>query len=251
MESHKEIRLKILYATSFNESLYEQSGKELIDSFLKHQTEDLYVSYEGFQFEPDNDRILACPLENNDMLLGWTKQYSHLIDVQWGGTKTYPKDKANSWRRQAGRWFRKIASLHEVTSRFRNYDAVVFIDCDCIIHKAIESNIIEDILSKYKCFFHCGHYRTAKNLGIESGFIGFSLQNGYNQILDYTFTQYMSGNFIKEPRWDDAWMLMKSIAKHPDNCLDIVVHLEHKDSDVIEHGIFGQYLVHNKGKHIV
>ena len=173
---------RVLYTTSFNETLYNATGRHLIDSFLDtHSEGDLLVTYEDDieKTIPKRENIISYNLEDDGFLQEWLKENKDIIPVDLGGsfppcrshrTKLYTESNMkcpNSWfNRRTCQWFRKIAAINKAISM--DYEVVVFIDCDCIFTQTITEKYVCDIMEDNDVVFHLGEYRAKKDLGIES-----------------------------------------------------------------------------------
>ncbi len=242
--------MNILYVTSFNENMFIASGKKLIESFLKTKTDDyLLVCYEGFNFNSrlnnNNNKILSHNLDNSNFLNKWLDDYKSIIPEKLGGEANINENPYvfNEWNFKASLWFRKIASL-EYAKRLYNksFDAIIWVDSDCFFLQKIPKNIIYLAFNKKEVFYHLGKTRINNNMPVESSFIGFYKDNS---ILDTIIDIYKSGKFKKYKYWDDG-NIFKEILLNTDNT-DLVKNSE--NNNVINHGIFSNYIKHDKGIH--
>jgi hypothetical protein len=247
--------MSTLYITTFNEELYQKSGKYLLNSFYQHQPKDhILVAYEDFLFSTQtvNEHCFNLHSEQYPLLADWTQANSDIVDIAYGGGKEYDrKDKQTSWNRQAARWFRKIVALHFAIHRYGNdtscnFENFVFLDCDCEILKPIPESLISGLLSKHDAFYHYGKHRYATDTGVESGVIGFTKRS---YLLNECFNMYLGGRFRKERRWDDGFIFSRIIKGYPNCGIDVIADVFAPDGECVKYGPFAEYIRHDKGKH--
>ena len=78
--------MNILYVTTFNEKLYNMSGKDLIKSFTKYiNNADMLVCYEDFDFKSEYDNILVYDLKNDKYMNTWLNKHKDIIPKFYGG----------------------------------------------------------------------------------------------------------------------------------------------------------------------
>jgi flagellar hook protein FlgE len=242
-------KMNVLYVTSFNENMYIASGKNLINSFIKSNTDDyLVVCYEGFKFNDkiNNNKILSHNLDKSDFLQNWLFNNKNIIPDKLGGdaNKQINPYVYNEWNYKASLWFRKIASLEYVKRMYNDYfDAIIWIDSDCSVIQKIPKSLIYTAFNKKEVFYHLGQFRISQNMPVESSFIGFSKNSS---ILTKVINSYSSGDFKKFKFWDDGH-IFKEFLNNTDNNDLIKVQLNH--NNVIEHSLFSKYIIHHKGLH--
>ena len=73
--------MKILYVTTFNQRLYDLTGKNLISTFLEMtsvddnlEKVDLFVCHEEMEFHSDSDRILTFDINESSYFTNWIKK---------------------------------------------------------------------------------------------------------------------------------------------------------------------------------
>ncbi len=268
--------MSILYVTSFNSMLFDKSGKKLVSTFLEHGCDgDLLLCHEDnleeqislkFKKRSNVDKLIYYDLTTDDWLKSWTKMFAKYIPYQYGGVQrpdllvNLPQlapeklKKVLFFRTQTARWFRKIVSLNyalKYNQYAQGYKYIVFTDCDVIFHKQLTYDRLDEICGQHDVTFHMGEVREQIGNGIEAGFMVFNLDNcGWN-FLEETLETYESGDFLKEIRWDDAYIFWRMTKKLPNlNYLDLVPKNQPiVNGHVIEHGPFAPYLTHFKGTH--
>tara|TARA_A100001011_G_scaffold396858_1_gene496120 strand:+ start:4949 stop:5827 length:879 start_codon:yes stop_codon:yes gene_type:complete len=267
--------MNILYVTTFNKEIFEASGKEMLNSFLKSKTDgNIFLSCEGFSFDvknPDhllskkwrdklankNKKILTYNLSKDSFLNSWLEENKDVIPVHMGGEATPEScpDAFGPGNIRAAGWFRKIATLNAaLTKHGKDYDCIVFVDSDCMFKEKISHEMISDAFSKYSVFYHLGKLRIQKGMGVESGFVGFKNDEHGYKILETWISKYKNKAFIKYKRWDDGGMLRYVIEEAKfKHCRDLVKNYNSipgkSKSHAIERGMFANHVEHYKGLH--
>ncbi len=253
---------EVLYVTSFNRVLYDSTGKRLLKSFLKSGSGgDILATYEGDVEKdiPDSQQIIKYNLDDDSFLQDWLEENKDIIPVSLGGDfppckchkkKAYTEHNMkcpNSWfNRRTSQWFRKIAALNYAIGL--EYKFVVFVDCDCLFKGRLPEKRVLDILKDYDVVYHLGKYRPKKDLGVESGLVGY--QKPFF-IAKELISRYKTKQFKEYYKWDDSYLLRKVIEEDNDYKKKDIV-LPHKFDpmyNVVEYGPFGNFITHNKGVH--
>lgn len=262
--------MSILYVSSFSESLYKASGFTMLDSFIKHNIGDIFIGYESFDFpsliKDVNIDIKHTDIMNYPFLTDWIQNNKELIPVVFGGNMISPENgppvnknkKLQSkvykyWNKKASLWFRKVATLHYAITHFPEYESIVWVDCDCIFKQKLPNEVIHKLFKQYDVFYHQGAYRNSKDFGIETGFIGFKKQKGYN-IIQSVCDMYTTKNYTSLGRWDDGYVfkiiLNQSLTQKKLKAIDLVdSNKPGKRLEAINKGMFSEYLIHKKGIH--
>ncbi len=256
MEPH----LKILYITTFNKELYEASGKRLVKSFLKtKQDADMLICYENLNMDKHFQKLADqnfrfYNLAESKFLHSWLKENEDVIPPDYGGKAVkYEGSRAYlKWNLRSAGWFRKIATFHYALNFAEEYDVIVFIDSDAQFEKTIPKSVMSQALGKSDYFYHWGDGRKAKELGVESGFIGFKTSKNGLMVLNYWIDKYKDKAFEKYIRWDDGGMfgqVLKELDFKYGNDLVTDYKLPINQSHVLCRGIFANYISHDKGLH--
>ena len=153
---------KILYITTFNKKLYNLSGKDFINSFLKYiKNGVLLICYEDEKPDFNSDRLIFYNLAEDYFLKKWLETNKCRIPKFYGGEledndplfgKTY---KEQPWAKyRASRYFRKVVSLNYGLNTYSdNYDYIFVVDCDCEFKKNIDTDVVnllfEDNISMF------------------------------------------------------------------------------------------------------
>ena len=262
--------MKILYITTFNEKLYNISGKDLIKTFISNiNNADMLVCYEDFEFISDNNNIISYNLKNDDYMNTWLNNNIKIIPKFYGGNAEDDSDvfkdtnidywagtKGQSWANyRASRYFRKIVSLNYALTNFsEKYDYIFVIDCDCIFKTAINNDLIEQLFdNKTSMIYFWSKFREHIKRGPETGFTGYSkINNGFNfaKIICDCFS---SGKFLDYTYWDDGYVIGQVINEYKNKYIlkDLVGHSNAKTTRVMEikDQLLFEYVHHFKNKH--
>tara|TARA_Y100000593_G_scaffold44291_1_gene84523 strand:+ start:973 stop:1737 length:765 start_codon:yes stop_codon:yes gene_type:complete len=244
--------MNILYTTTFNDKLFNATGRGMITSFIHCRTEgDMLISHEGVEL-PKHRKFIEYDLSQDEFLNRWLKENEDIIPAALGGK--FEGKFENKFRYRASQWFRKIPTLKKAMEY--DYDAIVFVDSDVVfkfgIHKgnkvSLTSNYVSEVFGDNGVFCHYGKGRRAKNLGVECGFVGFHMTNGGREFLEIVIDIFDSGKFREYERWDDSYIFGEVIKSHPEIKVNDLVENE-LECDVVERGIFDSFITHDKGVH--
>ena len=134
--------MKILYVTTFNQRLYDATGKNMIESFVRYKTEgDLLIAYEDGldKVIPHHRKFIFHDLETDEFLSSWLKDNEDIIPTSLGGTFDGEYELEAKFNQRASQWFRKIVALNKAMD-LKEYDAIVFLDSDTTINKNITAS---------------------------------------------------------------------------------------------------------------
>ena len=247
----------ILYVTSFNENLFNATGKKMLESFVYVKTEGhMLATYEGNVDLPKHRKIIPCSLDNNSFLNDWLKDNADVIPTELGGEFTGKMDKYNF---RASQWFRKIVALKEALKYKDDYEAVVFVDSDVRFKRTLTEEFMLSMFGDTAMFYHLGPFREEADAGIESGFIGFHMKNGGVDFLETVFSKFKDKSYREYRRWDDSYVFHNTVKERSDlKYTDVVPVFSREEmmkpgaggcGHVIHRGPFAPYLKHLKGVH--
>ena len=242
--------MKILYVTTFNNKLYNATGRDMIESFVKYKTEgDLLIAHEDSLDEviPHHRKFIFHDLEEDPFLHSWLRENADIIPVDLGGNFDGTYKGMAKFNHRASQWFRKIVALNRAMEIKSDYEAIVFLDSDTVVNKHLPSSKVDEIFDGHSMFYHLGEHRKKVGTGIESGIIGFNLKEQGALLLGIVINKFRSGEFRDYFRWDDGYVFRKVVEEYWDIPTRDVVDV--KESNVVEHGPFAEYLVHKKGIH--
>jgi hypothetical protein len=256
-----------LYVTSFDQKMYEMSGKLLIDTFTKLNPKYyLAICYEGMEFNTDNPQLLPYNMDESKFMNDWLKTNENDIPAEYGGKATKennPELFANYFNRAASKWFRKIVAIDYGIKKYGQYfKYVVWLDADCYARAHLPESLVDAMFSKHDFMFHLSSKRISMDLGIESSILGFRNNMGY-KFMDIVSDKFKDGSFKQYKRWDDGWVFREVVDEEVEKnknrkpnevikFLDLVGNIDVKKmrkSEVVPYGPFRDYFVHEKGKH--
>lgn len=239
--------MKVLYMTTFNEKLYNMTGKNLVGSFLKHVLNgDLLVCYEDIKFKSTSSRILTYNINESEFMNNWLKTYSEDIPELYGGTAKNDdprfledKRKGQAWARfRASKYFRKIVALDYFINNLQDkYDVLCLIDSDCIFRKNLRAFTLSKILGNgISMGYFWGQHRRKINRGPETGFTTYSHENNGYKFIEIIVDCFKSGDFKNYEYWDDGFIIGRLIEENKDNFnfKDIVGESKHRTTRVME-----------------
>ena len=274
---------KILYVTSFDQKLYDATGKNMLESFKKHKIEgDLLITYEDYS---DISKIVdsvhcfsglldfsrttkfqTClwDMTLNKFLHDWLDKFKNNIPREFGGIAepcqcpNIKPDKPlrghefgcchSEFNRRASLWFRKIVALNIALEYYNNYTTLVWVDTDVEFKQKLSAKFISSLFYDTAAWYHLGPWRKVRNGGIETGFMGFNLERGGTELIEKIIEKYTSGDFLKLIRWDDSYVYRTVVEENPDiKVNDLAKNINY--SRVMELSVLKDYLVHNKGIH--
>ncbi len=265
----------ILYVTSFNSRLYDASGKQMIDSFIKWKIEgDLFIgderegikSYQETDID-ENRKGFWYDLNKNQFLKDWLSDNIDIIPEHFGGkgklcsctrnpNSRFDRDHKKGcyyswWNRNASRWFRKIACLHYIinSEKFVQYKYLVWIDADCLFTRtATGKDIIDRAFPQNTDIFYM---KGKKRWVIETGIFGIKLEQPGLDFINKLIDAYVSKEFRKWRRWDDGYVFDK-IRKPLETSKAITgfdVSGRSINNDVADESILFRFITHFKGRH--
>lgn len=258
--------MSILYLTSFNEKLYNASGREMLESFYSSGCEgEIAITYNGNNPLPANFRpYIALDLDKSDWLISWKNRFKEYLPKKYGGVDnpnlTINLDPKNQirykngmfFREQTGRWMYKVAALQSILDLAQNFSYLIYCDCDTVFKKPIVKTVLDQKFKNVDVAYHLGQYRLAGDNGIESGFVVYNMEKAAKLFLQEYFRLYDSGDFLKYYRFDDGYILHMTTLLHKQfNYLDMVEpHQLQNGGHVVRNGIMRDFIEHNKGLHL-
>lgn len=247
----------ILYTTSFNEEIYESSGRKLIASFKKTiQPAYLFCTFENMPLPIDED-VIFKNITKHSLLEDFLFLYKEYIPIYLGGTafpcicpepysKLDQKHKKGChftwWNRNCFRWFRKIVTLNEAIASDCKY--LIWIDSDCIFKKQISEHFLDHLFDNHDLIYMKGGARFAD----ETGIFGIHLNDKGRLFILNLKKKYMSGEVFKLRRWDDGYVFMKLRLSSNIQTRDLVPK-NCEVTRVAEKSLLKDYIQHNKGSH--
>lgn len=213
----RELTQPVRFVTSFNEVLYEASGRRGVTSFRRHNPDYELLAYveasqpEGLRHLEDELRgegVEAVRLVDLPMLEEFLALARDVIPSELGGeasAELFPGEgpsSGNVWfRKQMFRWFRKVVALEHAS---RDFSGLLFwLDCDCFCTKSLPPWVVRHMLDGADICFAKGRRAVT-----ETGFVGFDLgRPATRALLEALERYYLDQEFRSQPRWDDSYAL--------------------------------------------
>lgn len=250
----------VRFLTSFNDTLFEASGRRCIETFRENNPGweiRAYVEADDGAAAAELARAVeatgagAIRLDSLPLLSEFLEVARDVIPRELGGDapeEMFPgsgPQTGDVWfRKHMYRWFRKVVSLDDAAA---GYDEVlVWLDCDCYCKQPLPQTVLEEGFRGAGVF----HMKGRKRKASETGLVGYDLQMpGVREFIDAMRTHYMSRAFLDHPRWDDAYVLDVCRARPDAPATRDVAGRMGPHADVLENSIFGPYFGHDKGLH--
>ena len=258
-EKTPQQKQSVLFITSFNQKIFDVSGKDLLKTFTNYVAEEqpiaLYVGVENCRIPSEyaNPKIYFREISNQEFLKQWLRENEDIIPEEFGGkfTKKWGPQENDWFRRNACRWFRKLIAIRAAAKEFGDYSYFVWVDADCTFHKNVTADLVR--MSWFRNGAVDGFVLQYSRFVPETGVFGVNMTNRTGvEIINELTDRYKSGNFREDPRWDDSYQLHKAIEAVRENFGTIVIDLANyigPFESVVEHSVIGEVLTHAKGTH--
>lgn len=220
--------MKVLYVTTFNQRLYDLTGKNLVKTFMENiKDADLLVCPEEMDFVSPSERIKVFDIGKSKYFTNWLEDNKKNIPKFYGGLAE-DKDprfvlddkKGQGWARfRASRYFRKVAAFQIALDKYSDdYDMIILTDSDVIFKKDIDQEKIDELFAgDISMFYFWGKHRKKINRGPESGFTGWMKKNNGFEFGKKFCDCFRSGDFLKYEYWDDGFVLGRLITENKSN----------------------------------
>lgn len=257
----------IAWVTSWNQDLFNASGRNLIDSFFATETDGkLFIGAEDkitqemtLEVIPPKEKTAVCNLETSPYLKTWLEHHKDIIPERLGGKagkcscpnpwerseKKHVKGCHHTWfNRNASLWYRKIVTMKHACQYNLDFKFkyLIWLDSDCIFKQKVTLDFINELANDFSVV-----YLRGKRPVMEAGFVIYNFdKNGALFLFDlFSFYTY---DFRKLIRWDDSYVIQKLIEKNNYKCRDIGGKLV-GHSDVVPNSLIGNHIEHFKGTH--
>ena len=234
--------------TTFNDRLYDASGRDLLASIRTHLPHaDLLVYEELDQIRLDVPTVAIRELPELAMV---RENHRDVLASEYGGTA----DTLTGFNRRWYGWFHKIVAQYDALIRRPTEGLTLFLDCDIRVLKPFDAN---DILSTVQK--PVGVMRGRRE-AVESGIITFDESTpGAAVFVQHVMNLFLDGSFRDLARWDDGFVYGHCLNQYPQFAQDVAAGLtavDHTNSN--GHATGGQILPvtpwapffeHDKGVH--
>ena len=196
--------------STFNDKIYEFSGKKMLESVKKHlpQAEiQIYEELERNTLDVDTIKLNSVP-EFDEVF----KANRDIIAPSFGGIAR-EKKALTFWNIRWFGWFRKvIMNYHAVC--LQKYDGyLVFVDSDTRFINTFDDEFLASITKGKPISFFKGN-RPA----IEAGLVVVDCTDPRTQkFYDFFMEMYTSKEFRKLDRWDDGYVLTIAMKSFPED----------------------------------
>jgi hypothetical protein len=232
------------YVTTFNDKLYQTSGKDLLTSLSVYTPPDNIVIYTENVSLPEYNTvdILKC-----GVIQTMLSKYPDKIPTYDGGVKKT----VSGYERRWFQWFRKMVMWYDYTNTHQpDSHEFIFLDCDIRqvshIHTTPELkgdiNIMESTL-----------------IGAETGFIPCKCTTDTQYIFKTIIDRFLSGEMFHHPRLDDSYIMSQMKKEFPGTIHDMARNVSprnfknsngHKTCEQLLPFIeWGNFFEHDKGSH--
>lgn len=234
--------------TTFNQKMYEASGKELLDSVFEFIPDAQVLAYVDDPVAGDGaDFIDLTTLPERAYVL---KKFAHLIPETHGGSAS----ELTGFNQRWFGWFQKIIAQYDTLLRRPHEGWTLFLDADVRCIQPIDTRRIDELLDSPVNFMR------GDRKAIESGVIAYKSNDQRTRwFIQHFMSLFLSGQFQSLERWDDGFVmttcaeLFSDFAHDMAQDADSVEHINsngHKTSgQILPVTPLGQYFEHDKGKH--
>lgn len=197
---------KYQLVTTMHAAGYNLYGRNMIDSFLKHWTEDqtLVVYAEGFSVETVDSRIVVRDLLTCSPDLVAFKQ-RHRDNPRANGYID-PKQKDPDFKYDAVRFSHKVFALyHAYKNRSADIDSIVWIDADTVTHAAVPKDFL---VKRFPLDPGVGiYYLGRQQQYTECGWVVYNCNNQYMETFWERFAnQYRKDKLLNQQEWHDSYI---------------------------------------------
>lgn len=233
----------------------------MLNSFFKTKSEGDFLccvdDYEELQHLKDKGLFVES-IDNDHFYKEWFSRNKRYIPTELGGLAVKEKNplayRPENYR--TAQWTKKIVSMKLAIDKYiSKYDHFMWVDCDCFFTDKFNEEKLSNILKDKSFCYHLGNDRIKKNLGVETGLIGFKNNSCSIKLVKAWIGKYENDGFRKYKQWNDAHMfyfILNERKKFRINGMDLVEDYSSNGrsrSHVIIRGKLGKYFDHEKGLH--
>ena len=248
----------VLYVTSFNKSIYDASGKDLVSTLKRRDPSARVRAYvEGLVV----DGLETVDVMEDPWLRRWIAENGHNIPERYGGTNS--EGDMPFWNAKASLWFRKAASIVHAYRQADPDEVVVWLDADVLVVKDLPPGLFDRLLGGADVVYHCGTERKKKS-GVETGVFALRKNARVDELIDKYVEIYdrSASDWGRMHRWDDGFVMKVALRETSPSdgefmkgehalvggarCRDLATRA---DNDPLASSPCSEYFVHQKGLH--
>jgi len=229
--------------TSFNETYWQELAQDNVRKIdrLWPNSENILLYHQLPKIDTSfSSRVQWIDLyENCPELLVFADKWKDDLRANGKGGKK------NSFRQNAIKFCHKTFAIWHAARQQKN-GWLIWLDCDAVLLKEIDSKFITKVCPDDKCISYIGR----KGKYSECGFVGYNLDKPETQkFLELWENFYLSGEFINHRETHDSWTF-DHIRTSFDNHADLFVDLNAAsttDKNPFANSLIGTHIAHAKG----
>lgn len=241
--------MAVRYITTFNRKIYDATGKNLLESFVKTgQADNVLVYGEGLSDIPCGELIdiTKCPE------LAYVRQNFHdIIGSEYGGGATNLTGFNQRWFG----WFHKIVAQYDALTRRPTDDYTIFLDSDVRCIRPLTEDDLKSIAGPVVSIMN------GERVAVETGVIVYAPDHEkVRWFINSYMDLYLSGEFQHSmDRWDDSNGMTFTWNRFPGLVKDLaggLTSVQHQNSNghttggqVLPITPLGEFFEHDKGIH--
>jgi hypothetical protein len=238
--------------STFNDKLYEFSGKEMIRSARAKIPDAEIIIYQ--ELNQNTLDLETVDVDNLPEVKKVLEENTDIISTPFGGLAD--KDKMTMWNARWFGWFKKIAMGYHATCVKQHKGYLLFVDSDIRFLSHFDERFIDRATLGKSISYFRGNRSVA-----ETGFIIVKADDLIVQdFYKYYIELFLSKKFRDFPRWDDSYAFENSMHNFDQKhfCDLAAGHLSNKhtnsnghttNAQIIAFTEWGEYVEHDKGIH--
>lgn len=231
--------------STFNQTLFDTSGRWLLESIREHLDCELLL-YTEEMVPIDGARCVN--VRDVPEFIAVEKSQGEVI-----GTGALVS-KLEGFNQRWFNWFRKIVAVYDALIRHPYPGISIFLDSDIRIIRTFDDPVVRRFLTN-----PIGIFRGTRE-AVETGVVFYDETHPETKtFLRHYIGMFLSGDFRLFPRWDDGYIMSVMSDRQPHLVCDFAAGMEpitHKNSNghatsghVIPITPWGEYMEHDKGIH--
>lgn len=250
--------LPVGLVTSFNEKLYEVSGRRCVKSFRTlHPHYELHayieaddaVALTAMTLELESMGVVVHKLDDEPLLARFETELRDVVPEEYGGSAseelfaTRVGDEGAYFRRNMIRWLRKVVAL-EAASRDRSDGLLIWIDCDTYATRELTRPFVARLFAGADIF-----YLKANRGMSELGVLGLDLRRpNTRRVIEGMVEYFLQREFLDRTHWSECIAFDVVRKRLGAAARDIAIWAD-GGGHVVPHSPLRLYVVHDKGQH--